>query len=153
MRKLIAVGASQSGACLVAYANAVQPLEGLFDAIVPIIFPGKGSDFDPAPPKTGDKRAQGSRAVSSRLRNDLPIPILAVNSESEAPFCYLYRQPDTDLLRYWEIAGSTHGPLGQVAHYAKLGEATDTPSKPRPTPAPSNGSRPSTPQSTTCSAG
>ena len=42
------------------------------------------------------------------LRDDLGVPIIVVNSESEASECDPNYQPDTDLLRWWEIPGTGH---------------------------------------------
>jgi hypothetical protein len=42
------------------------------------------------------------------LRDDLDVPVMVVNSELEAIACHNVRQPDTDLFRYWESAGTCH---------------------------------------------
>jgi hypothetical protein len=42
------------------------------------------------------------------LRDDLDVPVMVVNSELEAIACFEVRQPDTDLYRYWESAGTCH---------------------------------------------
>ena len=44
----------------------------------------------------------------NRLRDDLDVPVMVVNSELEAISCYPVRQPDTDRFRYWEAAGTCH---------------------------------------------
>ncbi|MFI5047187.1 MAG: alpha/beta hydrolase domain-containing protein [Acidimicrobiia bacterium] len=48
-----------------------------------------------------------------RLREDLGIPIIVLNSEFEAEQCWPNTQPDTDEVRWWEIAGTAH--MGLVA--------------------------------------
>ena len=47
-------------------------------------------------------------AGSNRLRDDLDVPVMVVNSELEAIACHPVRQPDTDPFRYWEAAGTCH---------------------------------------------
>jgi hypothetical protein len=43
---LIATGASQSGARIVAYINGISPKERVFDAFLPLIIGGMASGFD-----------------------------------------------------------------------------------------------------------
>jgi len=42
------------------------------------------------------------------IRTDLDVPVLAFNTETEGVSYFPARQPDTDLFRYWEVAGSAH---------------------------------------------
>ena len=44
----------------------------------------------------------------SRIRDDIDTIVFRVNTEGEAFGSYPVRQPDTDVHRYWEIAGSAH---------------------------------------------
>jgi hypothetical protein len=89
-----------------AYINGIQPRERLFDALMPIICAGRGSDFDPAPAMAS--ATSNSRSVRTIVRTDLPTPVLALNTQSEALYYYPLRQPDTPLFTYWEIAGASH---------------------------------------------
>ena len=43
-----------------------------------------------------------------QLRYDLKLPIIVLNSESEASECDPNHQADTDYLRWWEIPGTGH---------------------------------------------
>ena len=43
------------------------------------------------------------------MRDDQGVPILVVNSETEAWSMHPVRQPDTATYRFWEIAGGAHG--------------------------------------------
>ena len=106
VRKLIAIGASQSGVRLMAYINGIQPRERLFDALVPIICAGRGSDFSPAPAMAS--ATSNSRSVRTIVRTDLRTPVLALNTQSEALYYYPLRQPDTPRFIYWEVAGASH---------------------------------------------
>lgn len=117
---LIAAGGSQSAARLVTYINAVQPLQGVFDGFVPFLYFGSGSplevgDFVLTPsllhaghPSLMPLLIRDELGVACRIRDDLDSFVLIVNSELEAIACYEVRQPDTDRLRIWEIAGTSH---------------------------------------------
>src|SRR6202048_751903 len=111
VRKLIAVGASQSGVRLLAYINGIQRRERVFDAIMPIICAGRASDFNPAPAMpdpNGPNGGGNSRSVRTIVCNDHATPVLALNTETEALYYYPLRQPDTPRFIYWEIAGASH---------------------------------------------
>jgi hypothetical protein len=55
--------------------------------------------------------------VDVQIRDDLGVPALVFNSETEATALYPVRQPDTDMLRLWEVAGTCHtgGVTSQLA--------------------------------------
>jgi Alpha/beta hydrolase domain len=114
VRRLVAMGASQSAARLATYLNAVQPRERLFDAFFLLLYFGGGS-----PLEVGDAVMTVQAAATDRsspripegvhlLRDDLGVPVMVVNTECEATSCIGVRQPDTDGYRYWEIAGASH---------------------------------------------
>jgi alpha/beta hydrolase family protein len=120
VRNLIGTGASQSGARMLTYINAMAPKEPVFDALVPLIIGGWASGFDDtvldpnklfATPPTPEELAKLMR-LSAKIRDDLKVPVMLVNSESETLGCLPCRQPDTDKFRFWEVAGSSHGPQG-----------------------------------------
>ena len=46
--------------------------------------------------------------VPVQIRDDLGVPAFVFNSETEAPWLFPIRQPDTDSLRLWEVAGTSH---------------------------------------------
>jgi Alpha/beta hydrolase domain len=46
--------------------------------------------------------------VPVQIRDDLGVPALVFNSETEAPALFPVRQPDTDTFRLWEVAGTCH---------------------------------------------
>lgn len=109
VRKLIAIGASQSGYRLVSYINGVQPTERVFDALMPLVFAGRSAPWVDATP--------GSQlsAPQTKIRDDLSAKVFGLDSETEAPFYRAFRQPDTDRFRYWEVAGASHGGTEQEA--------------------------------------
>jgi hypothetical protein len=103
--KLVATGGSQSALRLRTYANAIQPMEPVFDGFLFLVDFGRAAlpdtgDFDPATlPMT---------TVPVQIRDDLGVPVLVFNTETEAPSLFPVRQPDTDMLRLWEVAGTCH---------------------------------------------
>lgn len=110
VRERIAVGVSQSGGRLLTYINAIQPLSGAFDALMPIVCAGAAAPLDD--PAGGSAPA---RISFTRVRDDLTVPVFEMNTESEALYYFPQRQPDSPRYRYWEVAGASHGPTGQVA--------------------------------------
>ncbi len=98
---LIAAGESQSAARMVTYVNAIHPGTGLFDGFL-VHSRGKGgsvlhADGPPQPP-------------FAWIRADLPVPVLQFETESDIFGIEFVkaRQPDTDLIRTWEVAGTAH---------------------------------------------
>jgi Alpha/beta hydrolase domain len=104
-RKLVATGASQSAMRLRTYANAIQPIEQLFDGFLLLLDFGRGTRPDT---RDVDTPTLATLTVSVRIRDDLGVPALVFNSETEAPWLFPVRQPDTDTLRLWEVAGTSH---------------------------------------------
>ena len=120
VRNLIAAGASQSGARMITYINAIASKAPVFDALLPLIIGGLASGFDDAvlnpdklfaTPPTPEELAKLMRPFT-KVRDDLKVPVMLVNSESETMGCFPCRQPDTNEFRFWEVAGSSHGPQG-----------------------------------------
>jgi hypothetical protein len=119
VERLLALGASQSAGRLATYVNAVQPVEGVFDGFLLLVHFGSGTAlvdddvFDaaaPSPPPIFRLR--------TRLRDDLSVPVMVLNSETETPAYFSSRQADTDRFRFWEVAGASHGPRPQVERRA-----------------------------------
>ena len=110
VKKVIAVGASQSGSRVLSYANGVQPIEAAFDAIIPAICAGRGTDFasEIAHVKEGGKTK--ARNVSTRVREDINCKVFILNTQTEANTLGRLAQPDTDSIVSWQIAGATHLP-------------------------------------------
>jgi Alpha/beta hydrolase domain len=110
-RKLVASGGSQSAMRLRTYANAIQPMERLFDGFVFVAAFGRG-----ALPDTRDVDAAtlAMTTVPVQIRHDLGVLALVFNSETEASWLFPVRQPDTDTLRLWEVAGTCHRLRGRL---------------------------------------
>jgi hypothetical protein len=108
--RVLAVGESQSGFTLTTYANGVQPLTRAFDGFLihsrgasasPLGEPGKGIDVA--------STFVGGSPV--RIRDDLDVPVLVVETESDVLGIIGYaraRQDDTERFRLWEVAGTAH---------------------------------------------
>jgi hypothetical protein len=114
VRRLFAQGASQSAARLATYLNAVQPITGRFDAFFLVMYFGGGTPLHVGNAVMTVRAAAGNESQPRipeglhLLRDDLGIPVLVLNTECEATSCYGVRQPDSDLFRYWEVAGASH---------------------------------------------
>jgi hypothetical protein len=98
---VIATGHSQSAGALITYANAVQPIEGIFDGFLIHGRSNSGlklSSSDGAPPST------------AALRSDTKVPIFMIQSEMDVALMApaTSKQIDTDKLRHWEVAGTSH---------------------------------------------
>ena len=105
-RRLLAAGHSQSAAYLVTYANAVDPRARVFDGFA---VHGRGAagaslDKDFAPTR------RGTPLAAERIRPDLRVPVLVLQTETDQVLLGGARveQPDGDLLRSWELAGAAH---------------------------------------------
>lgn len=103
-RRLIAVGESQSAAFLVTYANAIDPLTEAFDAYLIHGRGAAGAGLD------GSWMPLGSPQHAHRLREDARVPMLVLQSETDVILMggESARQPDTERLRLWEVAGAAH---------------------------------------------
>lgn len=110
VRRIIGTGGSQSGGRMQTYLNGVQPIEQVFDATVHFLNAGSACDFTDEPghhdPTVPDDKPR--RPIFSLVRDDITIPVIALNSQTECSFYTLFSQPDTDLLHVWEIPGASH---------------------------------------------
>jgi hypothetical protein len=113
-RHLLAVGASQSAIFLVTYVNAVDPLAQVYDGFLIHGRGGVGVQID------GDFfGARRSINVGGEgpifpgaegIRDDVRVPVLTIQSETDLISLggMGARQPDTDRIRLWEVAGAAH---------------------------------------------
>lgn len=114
VRTLVGEGSSQSAGRLATYANALQPMEPVFDAFLLLLYFGTATPLDLgdtvvnlADGSYEERRRQLLRGAH-RIRDDAATPVMIVNSELEAAAVYHVRQPDTPSFRLWEAAGTAH---------------------------------------------
>ena len=126
---VIATGHSQSSYYLTTYVNAIEPVEKVFDGYyvygrLGAAAPIAGSDI------VTSGWLQSPKPV--KIRTDLRVPVMVVLSEADIIGTTLpsfgtligykqARQPDTDMLRIWEIAGTAH-----ADHYLLATRKTDS---------------------------
>jgi hypothetical protein len=106
VKKVIAIGASQSAGRLATYMNAIHPLDRVFDGFMLQIYFGAGAPLEGDRILVPSGRPRVPRAAN--LIRALDVPAMIVNSELEAIACYSVRQPDTDRFVTWESAGTAH---------------------------------------------
>ncbi len=100
---VVAAGESQSAFYLTTYADAIQPLSNTFDGI---FIHSRGGT---AAPLNGSSISVGS-AKAVRIRTDLRVPVFMFETQTDliqlgyAPA----QQPNTDRIRTWEVAGTSH---------------------------------------------
>ncbi len=118
--RLLAMGESQSAYALTTYYDGVQPLTGEFDGF--LVHSRGGAALGLGEPDVGTDIAS---AVTSpdpvRFRTDLDVPVLVVQSETDIRGLLGYDaalQPDNDHLRVWQMAGTAHIDVYQLASVA-----------------------------------
>jgi len=103
-RHIVATGESQSAFYLTTFANAVQPRTNAFDGIFIHSRGGSGAPLD------GSTITSGQGPDNQRIRTDLKIPVFMFETQTDlielgyAPA----QQPNTDRIRTWEVAGTSH---------------------------------------------
>jgi hypothetical protein len=107
---VLAAGESQSAIALTTYYDGVQPLTLAFDGFLvhsrasvslPLVGPGAYADLSGA-------IGTGKPAL---FRDDLDAPVVDLQAESDVTGILksvAVRQPDSDRLRLWEVAGTAH---------------------------------------------
>jgi hypothetical protein len=101
-QRLIATGESQSATRMVTYVDAFAKTANLFDGFM--IHSRGGS---PAPINSA---ATDAMPPVARIRPDLGRPVLMIETETDLFGLGFFRarQPDTDFVRTWEMAGTAH---------------------------------------------
>ena len=104
-RYVIAIGESQSAYYLTTFINALHPLSPVYDGFF-VHSRGAG-----AAPLTGEPIDPPNATAGVRIRTDHDARVLVLEAEGDlvGPLaCRLARQPDSDRLRWWEVAGTSH---------------------------------------------
>jgi len=121
--KVIATGESQSAIEMVTYVNAVQPLAHIYDGFMIHSRGGSGGRINSAAPATVPKVAH--------IRGDLDVPVMQFQTETDL-FGLGYaaaRQPDTERLRSWEVAGTAHADQSTLDYGLESGRQIDKTTK------------------------
>jgi hypothetical protein len=113
--RVIATGESQSAGRLVTYVNAVHPVADIYDGFLVHSRGDNGAPINPTP-------AVAAPAVA-HIRTDLSDPVLQIETETDlfGLGFYAARQPDTDGLLTWEIAGTAHADTTQIDYGLESG--------------------------------
>ncbi|MXP20403.1 hypothetical protein GIY30_03410 [Gordonia sp. HNM0687] len=121
VRQVLAAGESQSAMALTTYANRVAGHHDAVDGILihsraaaemPFGEPGCGVDID--------RVFDGTPAT---IADSAPVPVFVVQTETDVLTNFMSvrsRQPDTDRLRIWEIAGTAHADFHQIGPYEHM---------------------------------
>ena len=104
IRHLIADGESQSASRMVTYVNAVHPLARVYDGF--FIHSRSGGSAPLA--QDAENRPTMPTPAPARIRGDLDAPVFTIEAEGDVPRFMAARQPDTNLIRTWELAGTAH---------------------------------------------
>jgi hypothetical protein len=131
-QRVLAIGESQSAVFLVTYVNQVDPEARVFDGFLlhgragsGALLEGHMGDARPlaeVADAIGSGRGAGFFAGADRIRSDVRVPVLTLQSETDVVGLGSVgaRQPDTERLRLWEIAGAAHADT-----YLLVASATD----------------------------
>jgi hypothetical protein len=109
--QVLAVGESQSAIFLSTLVNAVHPLDPVFDGF---LIHSRGANVAPLDGNfvrtTEGRSAESVMEQGVLIRTDLDVPVLIFEAETDLTLLgYAHaRQPDTDLVRTWEVAGTAH---------------------------------------------
>ncbi len=113
--RIVAIGESQSAFFLTTYVDAVQPMARVYDGFLVHSRGGSGASLDGTPIGSDDS----PRGL--RIREDTRVPVLVFETETDVGPRLDYgpaRQPDTDRVRTWEVAGTAHADAYLVGAFA-----------------------------------
>ncbi len=121
-----AYGSSQAAARLATYVNAIHPIARAIDGLVLGLYFGSGVPLEVGTAVVDREDPASIAAItgggSHLIRDDLDIPVMVVNSESETSSYAPVRQPDTDRFRFWEVAGASHAAAPDLRSLAARNE-------------------------------
>lgn len=117
----LAVGESQSAYALTSYVNGVHPLTRAFDGY--LVHSRGGAAMPLGEPGCGIDLATTRSGAPTRIRDDLDVPVIVVQTETDLLGRLWYlpaRQPDAERLRVWEVAGTAHADKYQIGDFEVL---------------------------------
>jgi Alpha/beta hydrolase domain len=111
---IVAVGESQSAFYLTTFVNAIQPLTHAYDGFFIHSRGGTGAPLD------GSSITGGGIPNGQRIRTDLDVPVFMFETQTDLiELGYASaQQPNTKLIRTWEVAGTSHADTWIVGNYA-----------------------------------
>jgi hypothetical protein len=115
--RLVAVGESQAAFFLTTYVNAVAPVVPAYDGFFVHSRGGGGASLNGTPIAGADVPA------GSRIRSDSAVPVFIFQTETDlGPLLGFLpaRQPDSDRVCTWEVAGTAHGDAYLVGGFSGL---------------------------------
>jgi len=110
--RFISDGESQSAFRLVTYVDAIQPIARIFDGFFIHSRFGGGSLLNGSATAGAAGLLEGPSPA--RIRSDLGVPVFQFETETDVlglepgDGFSISRQPDTDFVRTWEVAGTAH---------------------------------------------
>jgi Alpha/beta hydrolase domain len=115
MHHILAVGESQSAFYLTTFADAIEPHDYPYDGI---FIHSRGASGAPLEAGSISRSAQ----TPLRIRTDLRVPVFM--SETQTDLIELgyapAQQPNTNRIRTWEIAGTSHADIYEVGGNASV---------------------------------
>ncbi|MGI9600633.1 MAG: alpha/beta hydrolase domain-containing protein [Acidimicrobiales bacterium] len=107
---LIGVGESQSAFFLTTYINAVHPVASQYDGFMVHSRGGTAAPLDGNLSGGDDVDADQEVSEGVTIRTDLQEPVFMLQAETDLTLLGFAsaRQPDTDTVRTWEVAGTAH---------------------------------------------
>lgn len=121
VRRVLAVGESQSGYALTTYIDGVQPLTGCFDGF--LVHSRGGPAMPLGEPGTGVDLEAGRDDAPVRIRTDVDVPVVVVETETDLLGHLRFlpaRQDDGERFRLWEVAGAAHADRSIVGEFEEL---------------------------------
>ncbi len=101
-KTLLAAGESQSAARMVTYIDAIQPLVHEYDGFLVHSRGAAGAALSQSP------LPAVSPPSPTLIRTDLHVPVFVFQTEFDISGAFTARQPDTNVFRQWEAAGTSH---------------------------------------------
>jgi hypothetical protein len=113
LKRLIAVGESQSAFRLVNYIDAVHPVARVYDGY--LVHSRAG--FGLVAPLSEAPQPVVPVPDDLRIRSDVDVPVLTLQTETDLTFLASFgaRQDDAGNFRLWEVAGTAHADTYTVA--------------------------------------
>src|SRR5262245_49752923 len=105
IKRVIGIGESQSAFQLVTYIDAIHPTAHVYDGY---FVHSRGSVL--GGPLSEAPQPAISTPGAARIRGDIDVPVLTLETESDVTFLGYFqaRQEDSENFRLWEVAGTSH---------------------------------------------